>query len=82
MNKPSLISAIFTALNSTSILRTAAENPSDTNVHGTPTNVTLNTAAVSNCTQVCALGGLACVVALPNNTDFCWDSFSGCTQRC
>ncbi|KAE8391769.1 hypothetical protein BDV23DRAFT_152542 [Aspergillus alliaceus] len=68
MNKPGLINALITAINSTSVLRTGTENP---NLHGTPTNATLmTTVGMANCTQACALGGLACVVALPNEANF------------
>ncbi|KAB8201287.1 hypothetical protein BDV34DRAFT_216430 [Aspergillus parasiticus] len=74
MNKQSLLNALVGVLNSTSILRTGVQEPStsdSTSLHATPTNVTLSATGVSNCTQACALGGLVCVVALPNEANFC-----------
>ncbi|KAE8309568.1 hypothetical protein BDV41DRAFT_567272 [Aspergillus transmontanensis] len=73
MNKQSLLNALVGVLNSTSILRTGVQEPStsdSTSLHATPTNVTLSATGVSNCTQACALGGLVCVVALPNEANF------------
>ncbi|KAB8218619.1 hypothetical protein BDV33DRAFT_175076 [Aspergillus novoparasiticus] len=73
MNKQSLLNALVGVLNSTSIPRTGVQEPStsdSTSLHATPTNVTLSATGVSNCTQACALGGLVCVVALPNEANF------------
>ncbi|KNG83675.1 hypothetical protein ANOM_008197 [Aspergillus nomiae NRRL 13137] len=74
MNKQSLLNALIGVLNSTSVLRTGVQEPNttdSTSLNATPTNGTLSTGGMSNCTQACALGGLVCVVALPSEANFC-----------
>ncbi|KAE8368279.1 hypothetical protein BDV27DRAFT_122527 [Aspergillus caelatus] len=86
MDKQSLLNALVGVLNSTSVFNSGVQEPNitsnSTSLLATPTNVTLSTAGMSNCTQACALGGLVCAVTLPNEANFCWDSFSGCNKRC
>ncbi|KAB8255603.1 hypothetical protein BDV32DRAFT_154109 [Aspergillus pseudonomiae] len=84
MNKQSLLNALIGVLNSTSILRTGVQEPSttdSTSLHATPTNGTLSTGGMSNCTQACALGGLACVVALPSEANFWYVALLGLIFR-
>ncbi|KAE8158507.1 hypothetical protein BDV40DRAFT_307797 [Aspergillus tamarii] len=75
MDKQSLLNALVGVLNSTSMINTGVQNPNitsnSTSLIVTPTNVTLNTTGMSNCTQACALGSLVCVMALPNEANFC-----------
>ncbi|KAI9044983.1 uncharacterized protein KD926_010306 [Aspergillus affinis] len=37
---------------------------------------------IDRCPSVCAVAAQACVVALPEDEDFCWDTYIGCTDRC
>ncbi|KAH8426062.1 uncharacterized protein LDX57_003802 [Aspergillus melleus] len=37
---------------------------------------------IDRCPSVCAVAAQACVVALPDDEDFCWDTYVGCTDRC
>ncbi|KAL4894101.1 hypothetical protein BDV59DRAFT_201406 [Aspergillus ambiguus] len=34
------------------------------------------------CSQLCAVSAQTCVVALPNDEDFCYDTYEQCTSRC
>ncbi|KAA8651944.1 hypothetical protein EYZ11_010586 [Aspergillus tanneri] len=37
---------------------------------------------VDRCPAICAVAAQACVVAVPDDEDFCWDTYVACSRRC
>ncbi|PLN84358.1 hypothetical protein BDW42DRAFT_162996 [Aspergillus taichungensis] len=50
--------------------------------HGANKKASSDSDGDSNCSALCAIAAQACVVAVPDDESFCWDTYIGCTDRC
>ncbi|KAB8070430.1 hypothetical protein BDV29DRAFT_180876 [Aspergillus leporis] len=90
MQRQSILEALFAVFNATSVFPTTQPAPNSNAIlpilHGpAATNTTQSDMALQaqqNCNQTCALGSLTCLVALPNDPIYCWNTYSGCIGRC